>query len=156
MKEKDLLAPCGLYCGVCAVLIATREDNEKFKERLVGVYKGKIPGSEDLSVKDIHCEGCLSERPFGFCQSCPIKDCALERGLTGCHQCREWPCMMIEAFPLPVGKKVLLRSVPYRREHGDVKWAEDEAARYLCPGCGHGLFRGAKRCNQCKAPVDAD
>jgi len=29
----DFLAPCGLYCGVCAVYYATRERNEKFKEK---------------------------------------------------------------------------------------------------------------------------
>ena len=39
----NFLAPCGLYCGVCAVYYATKDENEKFKERLVGVYKGKTP-----------------------------------------------------------------------------------------------------------------
>ncbi|RPJ19498.1 MAG: DUF3795 domain-containing protein, partial [Desulfobacteraceae bacterium] len=38
----DFLAPCGLYCGVCAVLYATRENNVKFKERLVALYKGRL------------------------------------------------------------------------------------------------------------------
>ena len=32
--EKELLAPCGLYCGVCGIRIAHRDDNEKFKARL--------------------------------------------------------------------------------------------------------------------------
>jgi len=57
----DFLAPCGLYCGVCAVLYATRENNLKFKEKLVGLYKGRLPETENLSVEDIHCKGCLSE-----------------------------------------------------------------------------------------------
>jgi hypothetical protein len=47
------LAPCGLYCGVCAVYYATKDENEKFKERLVGVYKGKLPGADDLSVDGV-------------------------------------------------------------------------------------------------------
>ena len=29
----DFLAPCGLYCGVCAIHIADRDDNLKFKQR---------------------------------------------------------------------------------------------------------------------------
>jgi predicted RNA-binding Zn-ribbon protein involved in translation (DUF1610 family) len=57
---------------------------------------------------------------------------------------------------MPVGKKVILRAVPYWREHGTQKWIEDEEARYLCPGCGHKLFRGAKRCNKCGISVDPD
>jgi len=28
----EWLAPCGLYCGVCGILMATRDNNEKFKE----------------------------------------------------------------------------------------------------------------------------
>ena len=35
----NFLAPCGLYCGVCAVYYATKDNNLKFKERLVDVYK---------------------------------------------------------------------------------------------------------------------
>ena len=31
IKNKDLMAPCGLYCGTCGVYIATRDKNEKFK-----------------------------------------------------------------------------------------------------------------------------
>jgi hypothetical protein len=30
----DFASPCGLYCGVCAIDIAHRDKNEKFKERL--------------------------------------------------------------------------------------------------------------------------
>jgi predicted RNA-binding Zn-ribbon protein involved in translation (DUF1610 family) len=51
---------------------------------------------------------------------------------------------------------VILRAIPYWREHGTEKYVRDEEARYVCPGCGHKLFRGAKRCNKCKVAVDLD
>lgn len=152
----DFIAPCGLYCGVCAVLYATRDDNPKFKERLVGFYKGQLPGSENLSIEDIHCKGCLSEEPFGFCTICPIRDCTREKGYPGCHECADFPCQLIEDFPIPLGKKVILRSIPYWREVGTEKFIRDEEARYMCPECGHRLFRGAQRCNKCKLEVDLD
>lgn len=151
----DHISPCGLYCGVCGILYATRDNNQKFKERLLGVYKGKLPHSKELTVEDIHCEGCLSENPF-FCKECAIKDCTRSRGYQGCHECVEFPCKLIEDFPLPVGKKVILRAIPYWREVGTEKWIEDEEARYICPQCGHKLFRGAKRCNKCGNAVDLD
>ena len=152
----DFLAPCGLYCGVCAVYYATRERNEKFKEKLVGVYKGKLPGAEDLSADDIQCEGCLSDNPFGFCESCSIRECAQSRGYSGCHECDDFPCKFIEDFPMSVGKKVILRAIPHWRKWGTEKWVLDEEDRYICPECGHKLFRGAKRCNKCKVAVDLD
>jgi hypothetical protein len=154
--DKKLLAPCGLYCGVCAVYYATRDKNRKFKERLVSVYKGKLPDSEKLSVEDIYCEGCLSEKPFGYCEECFIRDCSQSKGYAGCHECGEFPCAFIEDFPIPVGKKVIMRAIPHWRKWGTEKWVGDEEARYVCPECGHKLFRGVKRCNKCKTSVDLD
>jgi hypothetical protein len=150
------LAPCGLYCGVCGILYATREKNQKFQERLLNVYKGKLPGGEDLRAEDIRCEGCLSENPFFFCRTCDIKSCAQERGYAGCHECMDFPCRLIEAFPIPVGKKVIMRAIPQWREKGTAQWVRDEESRYRCPECGHQLFRGARRCNRCKTAVDLD
>jgi hypothetical protein len=46
----DFVAPCGMYCGVCAIYIAHRDNNRKFKERLVGLYKGGVPGMGKLST----------------------------------------------------------------------------------------------------------
>jgi len=150
------LAPCGLYCGVCAILSASKNNDQKFKERLVNVYKGKLDGSENLSAKDIYCEGCLSDKLFMYCEKCDIRDCTKEKGLTGCHECSDFPCRLITEFPLPVGKKVILRGVPHRGNFGTEKWVADEEARYLCPACNNKLFRGAKRCNKCKSEVDLD
>ena len=40
----DFISPCGLYCGVCAIYIAHRDNNRKLKERLVNLCKGGVPG----------------------------------------------------------------------------------------------------------------
>ncbi|MHA1931412.1 MAG: DUF3795 domain-containing protein [Promethearchaeota archaeon] len=150
--NKALLAPCGLYCGVCAIYIAHRDNNLKFKDRLVNVYK---PLSE--SIDDIKCTGCLSNGIiFGYCKSCPIKSCVKEKDLEGCHQCDDWPCKFIQSFPIPVGKKVIMRAIPEWRELGTEKWVENEEKRYTCKICGNILFRGTRRCNNCKIPVDVD
>jgi len=160
--NSDYISPCGLYCGVCAIHIAHREGNQKFKERLVNLYKGSVagkgslPNSENLSVEDIQCDGCLSNCLFMHCQQCDIRNCAIEKGYSGCHQCDDFPCENVENFPMPVGKKVILRSVPYRRKHGTEKWVRDEEARYHCTECGNKVFRGVVRCNQCKADLDLD
>jgi len=147
--DERLLAPCGLYCGVCAVRIAYRDDNRKFKERLMGTYGLSNP-------EDVRCQGCLSDDRFLYCEVCPIRDCCAEKGVEGCHQCDDWPCEFIENFPYPVGKKVMLRAIPTWREMGTEKWVEMEEERYHCPQCGYVLFRGAKRCRNCSVEVDAD
>ena len=158
----DFVSPCGLYCGVCAIYMAHRDNNLKFKERLVKLYqgevsgKGTLPNSENLSVEDIKCRGCLSDERFMHCRQCEIRACAQGKGFTGCHQCDEFPCQTIDKFPMAVGKKVILRAIPYWREVGTEKWIGDEEARYVCPECGQKVFRGAVTCNRCKANLDLD
>jgi predicted RNA-binding Zn-ribbon protein involved in translation (DUF1610 family) len=158
----DFIAPCGLYCGVCAIYIAHRDNNLKFKKRLVELYKGGVPGkgtlpgSESITAEDIRCNGCLSDNLFIHCKRCEIRACSKKKGYTGCYQCDEFPCRYIEDFPMAVGKKVVLRAIPYWREVGTEKWIQDEEARYVCPECGNKVFRGAAECNQCKATLALD
>ena len=158
----DFVAPCGLYCGVCAIYIAHRDHNDKFKQRLVNLYqgqvpdKGRLPNSENFSVADIKCGGCLSDDLFMHCRQCEIRDCTKAKGYAGCHECDEFPCQYIDDFPMTIGKKVILRAIPYWREVGTEKWVQDEEARYFCPECGHKVFRGATKCNQCKVMLDLD
>ncbi len=160
--DPRLLGPCGLYCGVCAIYIAHRDNNLKFKERLVELYqgnipgKGKLPGSEKLTVDDIKCQGCMSDDLFVYCMECKIRDCTTKKGYQGCHQCHEFPCGEIEDFPMTVGKRVILRAVPHWREVGTEQFVQDEENRYICPPCGNRLFRGVTRCNKCKIPLDLD
>lgn len=162
MTRPEYASPCGLYCGVCAILIAHRDNNEKFKKRLVALYKGDVPGKgilpncENLTTDDIVCEGCLSDNRFMHCQQCDIRECTMAKGIAGCHECGDFPCRFIDKFPMTVGKQVILRCVPLRRAISTEQWMQDEEDRYFCPECGHKVFRGVVRCNQCKAGLSLD
>lgn len=152
----DFAAPCGLYCGVCLIQQADRANNQQLKESLAQLFKGSLPNSENLTAADIHCRGCLSDDLFFHCAQCSIRTCVHEKGYTGCHECSDFPCRLIDEFPIPVGGKVILRAIPHWREVGTEQWMADEEKRYLCPQCGNKLFRGARRCNKCKTAVSPD
>lgn len=146
--NKEWLSPCGLYCGVCAILIADRDNNAKFKEKLASIYK--------VPVEDLSCDGCKSNKVFKYCRVCPIKSCTTKKNYEGCHQCDDFPCEHINNFIMPVGKKVMLRAIPRWREIGTENWIAEEEQRYACPHCGYALFRGAKRCRNCSEEVSID
>lgn len=133
---KELLAPCGLYCGVCSIMIAHRDNNQKFKERLAPIY--------GVSAEGIRCRGCLSSEVFAYCTTCPIKSCTRHKGYEGCHQCHEFPCEHIHNFPVPVGKKVILRAVPERREMGTEKWVEARGKALPMPPLQDPIVQGSQ------------
>ena len=157
IKNKDLMAPCGLYCGSCGVYIATRDGNEKFKAIMANLYGTKPEETE--------CYGCMQTDPpkkqYAKCGVCAIRNCIKTKGFYSCHQCEEWPCHLIDNFHFATGVRVMKRTIPVWREkvseHGDekgsVEWARSECRRYHCPSCGSPLFRGAQRCRACKRPV---
>jgi hypothetical protein len=155
-KNEKLLSPCGLYCGVCGIYYATRDNNQKFLDTLLSFYQSNLPGLENMTTDDLACEGCFSDNRTLFCKTCAVKDCNQEKGYTGCHECDDFPCQLIEDFPIPVGKKVILRSIPFRKKYGTAKWVADEEARYICPDCGNTVFRGVKRCRNCKVELNLD
>jgi len=140
-----------LWC-MCSVHCSYDYNNTKFKEKLVKVYQ---PFTKTLD--DVQCTGCLSEEVvFEYCQTCPIKSCVKEKEIEGCYQCEEWPCRIIKRFSIPIGKRVIMRSIPEWRELGTEKWVRKEENMYHCPECNNPLFRGAKRCNKCSNSVDVD
>ena len=157
IRNRDLMAPCGLYCGACGIYIAHRDNNAKFRAILAQLY-----GSQPEQTR---CRGCMQPDPpeclYGFCQSCPIRDCVRRRGYRSCHPCPEWPCEHIEHFPIAVGRSVMQRAIPRWRElvaqlgdeEGSVAWARGECERYHCPQCGGPLFRAATRCRACGRDV---
>lgn len=151
--KKELLSPCGLYCGVCRVYIAHRDNDIKFKQELLPIYKAY--GAK--SVDDIACTGCLSDGiHFPFCRSCTIKDCIKNKGIEGCRNCPEFPCEIIANWPSEPGKEIILRNIPAWRDLGTEKWVKQVENRYKCPECGNQLFRGVSNCNKCDAAVDLD
>jgi len=157
ISNRDLMAPCGLYCGACGIYIATRDGNDKFKAVLGNLYGTK--------PEDTECYGCMQTDPpkkmYSFCKTCTIRDCIKLKGFYSCHQCQEWPCDRINNFILATGIRVMKRAIPVWRakvaEHGNeagsAEWARSECERYHCPSCGKALFRGAQQCRSCKTPL---
>ena len=152
----ERIPPCGMYCGVCRIHQATQEDDRPYLQQLVKVYRRRSPELAAATADDLLCDGCQAARRSLTCRECAIRKCAQEKDFQGCHECAEFPCALIDEFPVPVGRKVMLRAVPRWREHGTEQWVQAAEARYRCPACGQKLFRGARQCPECKSSVDLD
>jgi len=152
-KENKLLAPCGLYCGVCSIYKAYKDNDLELKKEILT----KLNNNEIKTIEDIACTGCLSDGiVFHFCQACPIKTCIKNKKIKGCYQCKDFPCEIISNWPDPLEKKVMLRAIPSWRELGIENWVAEEEKRYKCPNCGTLLFHGTKKCKNCNFKVNFD
>jgi hypothetical protein len=88
-EERELIAPCGLYCGACSVHRARTDISlaEKLAKRL------------GMAAKDVACSGCRSQKGLVSVigpPACETYECCVEKkGLEFCYQCHDFPCLKL-------------------------------------------------------------
>lgn len=145
MESKDLFAPCGTYCGVCPWRFAYVNNDEKLKAKLANMV--------GIEPEDVVCEGCRSDHPLYFCQSCKIKECVQKKNIESCAECKQFPCKIIENFPF---EQFIIRvkwDVAYRKKYGKDKWFEKTIKINKCPSCGMLYHWRSSFCKECNLPL---
>jgi len=105
-EERALIAPCGLNCGICPLLIARTD--EALRNRIAEAQG--VPAEEAFV-----CAGC---RPMkgqipgvGTGPVCDTYACALGKKVEFCYECDDFPCLKLapcadRAQELPHNTKV--------------------------------------------------
>ena len=86
---KPMLAYCGLDCEACDAYLATIHDDQALREKTAKLW---TEWNQTLILPEqINCEGCRgSGVKTIYCDSlCPIRQCALGKGVTTCGDCPE-------------------------------------------------------------------
>jgi len=127
--DKRLAAVCGLFCPACNVFIGTREDQGRLK---VMARRFK------LSLEELHCDGCRSEKRCFYCESkCTMTKCAATKGVDFCGKCAEYPCKDLKVFQSEMPHRIELWKSQVRiTEVGYEKWYREMAEHYSCKKCG--------------------
>jgi len=111
----DLMAPCGMNCGLC-----------------MGYLRAKNT-----------CAGCRTEDD-GKAKSilaCTIRQCETPRANTSgfCFECDVFPCARLRRLDARYRKKYrmsMLENLALIRDSGVEAFVESERHRWKCPGCG--------------------
>jgi hypothetical protein len=141
LDNPNLLAPCGVNCGVCPYLIAYKNNDDRLKQ--------KLAKSIGIKPEDIICEGCNSELPIFFCKSCKIKECVRNKGFESCAECEEYPCNIIERFPFKEFIKRQMWDINYRKKFGKDQWISITTELNTCPTCQSIQHWRARICKSC-------
>ena len=84
---KALIAYCGLDCEICEARFATINHDEALRRKVAKEW-AELNGVE-ITPEMINCTGCrIDGEKTPYCDLlCPIRQCALERGLETCGCC---------------------------------------------------------------------
>jgi hypothetical protein len=87
---QPILTRCGYRCDLCLAYkpnVTQNPSNQtKLSDGWFNYYGFRLPASE------ISCDGCMADNPKLIDQSCPVRPCAIEKGLDNCAQCEQYVC----------------------------------------------------------------
>jgi hypothetical protein len=134
---------CGIFCGACSV----RSHGETGRGDRLITCCGSVPKSE------LACGGCKSDTVYMGCRVCRLRDCAVDRGLTHCADCADYPCKMYKqwysaAKILPHVHDAAQNLESIKRD-GKETWSEAQKARWSCPNCGMPFSWYEATCKKC-------
>ena len=132
-KERDLVGPCGDYCGGCGqynrLIVETAKqmkdfaDTYAFEYRSEGAFDFKqfVKGLEWV-IEKANCPGC---RRGGGPPGCEVRECCFQKGLLICFECDEFPCPKFKEYADPDTMDRYKRF----KEIGLEKWVEEQAQK---------------------------
>lgn len=131
---------CGLYCGACEVLVATKNGDVE-----------KAAKAWNMKPEELRCHGCKTGTISSFCSTCDIKKCAEDKRVDFCFQCDEYLCARLVEFKNDKypHHSVILKNLDFIRGKGINKWLEEQEARWSCPNCGAKFSWYDQVCKKC-------
>lgn len=135
MDGLELVAYCGLYCGLCAQRGGIPHQADALRESMVKEgyeFWGKelLGFNEfwsfpiDLCDPDKACSGC---RQGGGPPFCSIRKCARERQVDICISCEEYPCNRV--LGIAKGYPTLIADGNRIQEVGIEAWIQEQEER---------------------------
>lgn len=89
---KEIIAYCGVNCSECPIYQATRNNDNDSRAKVAREYSERY--KTEVKPQDINCDGCTSaaKKIMGYCQTCDIRKCGLDRDILNCGYCVDYPC----------------------------------------------------------------
>jgi hypothetical protein len=128
---EELIAPCGMNCGVCS----------RYLETVRGLYKGKGAG----------CTGCRSRkmRCTRIKESCePLR----RNKIRFCYECSDFPCTKLEKLNRRYTVKYrtsLIDNLQRIQSVGLNDWLAEDREKWKCARCGGTVSIHNRTCYDC-------
>ncbi|XHH10440.1 MAG: DUF3795 domain-containing protein [Candidatus Bathyarchaeia archaeon] len=129
----DLIAPCGMNCGVCKAYLAYSR-NVPYKKGEVSHCSGCIERNKNCAFIKKGCEK-IRKKQFRFCYECPDMPCERLEKIDQYYSAR-YGMSMVE------NQKMM-------KEKGVDVFLRSQTERYKCPSCGDVVSVHDGKCYAC-------
>jgi len=144
MSDRQLVGVCGIYCGACLTYRACKDQDQALIQYLTGL---------GIPKETIRCEGCTSGIVMPQCAKCGFRDCAAQKGLVFCSECKGLPCEALKELSEERARKDNLphlslcpSSLQTLRQVGVQDWLKQQEKRWSCKSCGKRLHWYSETC----------
>jgi hypothetical protein len=146
LPEVRFLSRCGIYCGACYIVCASRDGGELLE------YVSRLT---ETPREQIRCGGCLGLEAelWKNCRECETRACLKAKGLQFCYECAkmEQDCERYArkaAGCLARGEDI--RESMRRLRSGEAAaWLKEQDAKWRCPACHRSISWYEEKCHHC-------
>ncbi len=129
--SEELIAPCGMNCGICVAFFGYTMSGNKRKMKCIGC----IPSNKSCAHIKKYCEKLLKKE------------------VTYCHECSDFPCIHIQRLDTKYRRRFdysTIENLKYIKKKGMKKFLQEQKKKYTCPNCSGIICVHTKRCYSCE------
>jgi hypothetical protein len=128
----ELIAPCGMNCGICSAYLA---------------FSHNLP-----KKKGVHCAGC---RPRNKLCAFVKRRCQnlTENRISFCYECEDLPCRNLSHIDERYRRNYnmsMIENLKAIKESGMEAFLKDQREKYQCPNCGGVICIHNGKCYDCQ------
>ena len=129
--SEELIAPCGMNCGIC-----------------VGFFGYTMSGNK----RKMECIGCKpSDKSCAHIKKYCKK--LLKKEVVYCYECEDFPCKHIQRLDTKYRQRFdysTIENLEYIKEKGMKEFLKKQEEKYTCPNCRGIICVHTRRCYSCE------
>jgi hypothetical protein len=145
-NEYKFISCCGkYYCAFCdyykGTIVKAAENLLAYAKRYGSLrlilnskdacdFNEFMKGLEWIGSQNEPCKGCRFGGGWSWWKDCPVRECTMQKGISFCYECQDFPCRNLTEEPLLERKKEMIETNNKIKAIGIESWMQQLKKRY--------------------------